>query len=53
MMRTAIIAGSLGLATLIGGLFAYNHKRKIEKIPREKVLATAKALRQEMYLALV
>lgn len=33
-MRAVLLAGGLGVATLIGALFAYNKTRKTERIPR-------------------
>lgn len=42
LMKNVLIAGGLGLATLIGSLFVYNKRRKVEQIPREQVLAIAK-----------
>lgn len=52
-MRTALLAGGLGLFTLVGALFAYNSRSKPEPIPREKVLAIAKQLRQQMFMSMV
>jgi hypothetical protein len=40
-MKNALIAG-ISIASLIGTLFVYNKRRKINQIPRAKVLQIAK-----------
>jgi len=51
MIKAALVTGVGVLAFF--GLFAYNHKRKIERIPREKMLLTLKNLRSQLFFTLV